>query len=119
MPLVPVLMRMEMRGTGIDVDRLHELSASFEQQLDALEGSIYGLAGEEFNINSSQQLGRILFEKLHLPVQKKTRKKTGYSTDVGVLTTLAQHHELPAFVLKPISTWQTEHWKRTRWNQCG
>jgi DNA polymerase-1 len=100
MPLVPVLMRMEMCGTGIDVDRLHELSTSFEHQLDALEGSIYGLAGEEFNINSSQQLGRILFEKLQLPVQKKTKKKTGYSTDVNVLTILAEQHELPAVVLK-------------------
>jgi len=100
MPLVPVLMRMEMRGTLVDVDRLHELSKSFEHQLDALEGSIYGLAGEEFNINSSQQMGRILFEKLKLPVQKKTKKKTGYSTDVNVLMTLAQQHELPALVLK-------------------
>ncbi len=100
MPLVPVLMRMEMRGTGIDVERLRELSLSFEKQLDALEGSIYGLADEQFNINSSQQLGRILFEKLQLPVQKKTKKKTGYSTDVDVLTTLAEMHELPAFVLK-------------------
>jgi DNA polymerase-1 len=100
MPLVPVLMRMEMRGTGIDVKRLHELSKSFEQQLDALEGGIYGLAGEAFNINSSQQLGRILFEKLRLPVQKKTKKKTGYSTDVNVLTVLAGQHELPALILK-------------------
>jgi len=99
MPLVPVLMRMEMRGAGIDVDRLHDLSASFKQELDALEGSIHGLAGEVFNIKSSQQLGRILFEKLQLPVKKKTRKKTGYSTDVNVLTALAEHHELPALVL--------------------
>ena len=100
MPLVPVLMQMEMRGTGLDVNRLQELSGSFKQQLDALEGSIYGLAGESFNINSSQQLGRILFEKLKLPVQKKTKKKTGFSTDVNVLTTLAEYHELPAFILK-------------------
>ena len=100
MPLAPVLMQMEMRGTGLDINRLHELSKSFEQQLDALEGSIYGLAGESFNINSSQQLGRILFEKLKLPVQKKTKKKTGFSTDVNVLTTLAEYHELPAFILK-------------------
>ncbi len=100
MPLVPVLMRMEMHGTSIDTQRLRELSRSFEQQLDALQGSIYGLAGEAFNINSSQQLGRILFEKLKLPVQKKTKKKTGYSTDVSVLTTLADYHELPALVLK-------------------
>lgn len=100
MPLVPVLMQMEMRGTGLDVNRLHELSGLFKQQLDALEGSIYGLAGESFNINSSQQLGRILFEKLKLPIQKKTKKKTGFSTDVNVLTTLAEYHELPAFMLK-------------------
>ncbi len=100
MPLVPVLMRMEMHGTRIDTRLLRELSKSFEQQLDALEGSIYALAGEAFNINSSQQLGRILFEKLKLPVQKKTRKRTGYSTDVNVLTTLADYHELPALVLK-------------------
>jgi len=100
MPLVPVLMQMEMRGTGLDVSRLHELSGAFKQQLDALEGSIYGLAGESFNINSSQQLGRILFEKLKLPIQKKTKKKTAFSTDVNVLTTLAEYHELPAFILK-------------------
>jgi len=100
MPLVPVLMQMEMRGTGLDIDRLQQLSKSFKQQLDALEGSIYGLAGESFNISSSQQLGRILFDKLKLPVQKKTKKKTGYSTDVNVLTTLAEHHELPDFILK-------------------
>jgi DNA polymerase-1 len=100
MPLVPVLMQMEMRGTGLDVNRLHELSGSFKQQLDALEGSIYGLAGESFNIKSSQQLGRILFEKLALPIQKKTKKKTGFSTDVNVLTTLAEYHELPAFILQ-------------------
>lgn len=100
MPLVPVLIRMEMRGTGIDINRLNELSKSFEHQLEALEGSIYGLADEEFNINSSQQLGRILFEKLKLPVQKKTKKKTAYSTDVDVLNVLAEHHELPALVLK-------------------
>ena len=100
MPLVPVLLRMEMQGAGIDVDRLQELSKSFGQELDALEGSIHGLAGEAFNIKSSQQLGRILFEKLQLPVQKKTKKKTGYSTDVSVLTTLAEYHELPALILK-------------------
>jgi DNA polymerase-1 len=100
MPLVPVLMRMEMQGVSVDIDKLHDLSKSFEQQLDALEGSIYGLAGEKFNINSSQQLGHILFEKLKLPVQKKTKKKTGYSTDVNVLTVLADHHELPALILK-------------------
>ena len=100
MPLVPVLMRMEMRGTCVDIDRLHELSKTFEHQLEVLEASIYGLAGEEFNINSSQQLGNILFNKLKLPILKKTKKKTGYSTDVDVLTRLAEEHEIPALVLK-------------------
>jgi DNA polymerase I len=100
MPLVPVLLNMEMAGITVDQDRLQELSKSFASQLEALETSIYAMAGEPFNIKSSQQLGRILFEKLALPVQKKTKKKTGYSTDVGVLTTLAEHHELPALVLR-------------------
>jgi DNA polymerase-1 len=100
MPLVPVLMRMEKRGTAIDVDRLRDISKSFEHQLEVLEGNIYGLAGTKFNIHSSQQLGHVLFEKLNLPVQKKTQKKTGYSTDVDVLTALASYHELPAMVLK-------------------
>jgi len=100
MPLVPVLMRMEMRGVAVDIERLRELSKSFAQRLEALEDGIYGLAGERFNINSSQQLGYILFEKLQLPVQKKTKKKTAYSTDVDVLTSLAALHELPAMILK-------------------
>ena len=100
MPLVEVLLRMELRGITVDTGRLRALSRSFANQLDGLEESIYALAGETFNVNSSQQLGRILFEKLKLPVQKKTRKRTRYSTDVDVLTTLAEMHELPAFVLQ-------------------
>jgi len=100
MPLVPVLLRMEMQGACVEIGRLRELSKSFAHQLEALEASIYGLAGEEFNINSSQQLGNILFNKLNLPVLKKTKKKTGYSTDVDVLTRLAEEHEMPALVLK-------------------
>ena len=100
MPLVPVLMRMEMAGIAVDTNLLQGLSGAFASQLDVLETSIHALAGEPFNIKSSQQLGRILFEKLGLPVQKKTKKKTGYSTDVGVLTTLAADHELPALVLR-------------------
>jgi DNA polymerase-1 len=100
MPLLPVLMRMEKRGVAIDRNMLRDLSRSFESRLKGLEISIYEVAGEQFNIKSSQQLGRILFEKLKLPVQKKTRKKTGYSTDVDVLTVLAREHVLPALVLE-------------------
>ena len=100
MPLVPVLMRMEERGISVDKARLLDLSKSFEQQIETLERDIHAFAGESFNIQSPQQLSRILFEKFKLPYQKKTQKKTGYSTDVDVLTTLAEHHELPALVLR-------------------
>ncbi|RLB97132.1 MAG: DNA polymerase I, partial [Deltaproteobacteria bacterium] len=100
MPLVPVLKNMEMRGIRVDRAKLKDLSRSFEQQLKQIEEKIYDLAGERFNIKSSQQLGTILFEKLQLPVQKKTKKRTGYSTDVEVLTTLAAKHELPKMVLR-------------------
>ncbi len=100
MPLVRTLMDMEMRGVLVDTEKLQGLSKSFEYQLDQIEEKIYSIAGEQFNIKSSQQLGRILFEKLRLPVQKKTQKKTGNSTDVDVLTTLADHHELPALILR-------------------
>jgi DNA polymerase-1 len=100
MPLVSVLMAMEMRGVMVDRDALLALSRDFEDQLADLEKVIFSLAGEEFNINSPQQLGVILFEKLGLPTQKKTKKKTGYSTDADVLTALADHHELPAALLR-------------------
>ncbi|MDL1985051.1 MAG: DNA polymerase I [Deltaproteobacteria bacterium] len=100
MPLVPLLMKMEMTGINVDREKLMVLSKSFEHQLDQLESSIYSIAGEEFNIRSSQQLGKILFEKLKLPVQKKTKKKTGYSTDVDVLEVLAEQHELPGLILR-------------------
>ncbi|MFO7554259.1 MAG: DNA polymerase I [Desulfobacterales bacterium] len=100
LPLIPVLMNMEMTGICVDREKLMALSKSFEHQLEQLERMIYSVAGEEFNIKSAQQLGTILFEKLKLPVQKKTRKKTGYSTDVNVLTFLAEKHELPELVLR-------------------
>ncbi|MBA3036088.1 MAG: DNA polymerase I, partial [Desulfobacterium sp.] len=100
MPLIPVLMKMETNGICVDRNRLSELSKHFEQQIEALEENIYSVAGMTFNIKSPQQLGEVLFEKLLLPVKKKTKKKTGYSTDVDVLTELAQNHELPALVLR-------------------
>jgi DNA polymerase-1 len=100
MPLLQVLMAMEMEGILVDKDKLCDLSSSFGQQLTTIQEEVYQIAGEEFNLNSSQQLGRILFEKLQLPVQKKTKKKTGYSTDVDVLTTLSTQHELPALILR-------------------
>ncbi|MCG8471189.1 MAG: DNA polymerase I, partial [Desulfobacterales bacterium] len=100
MPLMHVLAEMEAQGVAVDTDELGEISTLFETEMSAVEANIYELAGETFNINSSQQLGAILFEKLELPVQKKTKKKTGYSTDAEVLTALAQMHEMPAQVLR-------------------
>lgn len=100
MPLVPVLLKMEKTGIRVDPDRLIELSKDLSAKLDLLEQAIYSTAGETFNINSPQQLGVILFDKLKLPAQKKTKKKTGYSTDVDVLNTLAGYHELPALILE-------------------
>jgi DNA polymerase-1 len=92
-----VLAKMEMNGVKIDIDLLQEFSKEIETQLQQKMERIYGLAGEVFNINSSQQLGKILFDKLKLPVVKKT--KTGYSTDVDVLTKLSLHHDLPLEIL--------------------
>jgi len=100
MPLSLVLCDMEMTGIRVDGETLSRLSSTFEAEILILEQEIYDLAGQEFNIKSSQQLGQILFEKLQLPVQKKTKKKTGYSTDVDVLTFLSDKHELPARVLR-------------------
>ncbi|MFA5902983.1 MAG: DNA polymerase I [Desulfobacula sp.] len=100
MPLIKVLAKMEMEGIKVDKDVLNDLSQTFELELNNLEQDIYSLAGETFNINSSQQLGAILFEKLKLSTIKKTKMKTGYSTDVEVLTKLAPTHELPAKLLR-------------------
>ncbi len=100
MPLISVLMDMEMSGICVDKARLEALSKDFERRLNEIEEHIYTIAGERFNIQSRQQLGTVLFEKLKLPTQKKTKKKTGYSTDVEVLTTLSAEHELPALVLE-------------------
>jgi len=97
MPLAIVLAKMEMNGVKIDTEFLREFSKEIEIQLQQKIERIYGLAGEVFNINSSQQLGKILFEKLKLPVIKKT--KTGFSTDVEVLEKLSLQHELPLEIL--------------------
>jgi len=99
-PLITVLADMEMNGIRVDLNALKHLSNIFGMELADLEKDIYALAGEKFNINSSQQLGAILFEKLKLKTGKKTKKKTGYSTDVEVLTKLARTHELPKKLLR-------------------
>ncbi|CEO21144.1 DNA polymerase I [Paraclostridium sordellii] len=92
MPLVEVLGYMEFEGVMVDKEKLVELGEEFKLSIDKLESEIYLLAGEEFNINSPKQLGVILFEKLELPVIKKT--KTGYSTNAEVLERLRDKHEI-------------------------
>ncbi|MGH7198611.1 MAG: DNA polymerase I, partial [Candidatus Omnitrophota bacterium] len=98
MPLVPVLAEMERAGVAVDTKLLAELSAEMEKSLAALTRKIHREAGADFNINSPAQLREILFEKLKLPVVKKT--KTGASTDVEVLTELSEIHSLPKEILK-------------------
>jgi len=98
MPLVRILADMEFEGVKLDAPLLRELSEGFSGQLEALERDIFAMAGCEFNINSPKQLGEVLFERLHLPTGKKT--KTGWSTDMEVLTRLAGDHEIASFILQ-------------------
>jgi DNA polymerase-1 len=91
LPLIPVLARMEERGIRVDVALLHRMSNDMGVQLADLETRIYAEAGTEFNINSPQQLGHILFEKLNYPVIKKTKGTKAFSTSVDVLQELASH----------------------------
>ena len=97
MPLLPVLLEMEYAGVRLDLTLLGEMSKELERDLHRLEGECYALAGLHFNLNSPKQLAEVLFDKLKLPVQHKT--KSGRSTDVATLTHLATSHELPARLL--------------------
>jgi DNA polymerase-1 len=92
LPLVAVLAAMEQTGIRVDTENLAAMTAELGVKVDGLLADIYRIAGEEFNVNSTKQLGTILFEKLRLPVLKKT--KTGYSTDAEVLEKLAGEHPL-------------------------
>ncbi len=92
MPLVEVLGSMEYCGMAVDKNQLNELGNKFKEIISNLEEEIFSLAGEKFNINSPKQLGVILFERLELPVIKKT--KTGYSTSADVLEKLRDKHEI-------------------------
>jgi DNA polymerase-1 len=90
MPLIPVLVRMELTGILVDQAFLKRMATELSEQLQALEQSIYQAVGHEFNINSTKQLGDVLFNELKLPPMKKT--KTGYSVDAEVLDTLKGTH---------------------------
>ncbi|CDI46270.1 DNA polymerase I [Lactococcus lactis] len=98
LPLAEVLAKMEITGIAVSQNTLEEIGAENEEKLASLTREIYDLAGEEFNINSPKQLGVILFEKLQLPVGKKT--KTGYSTAVDVLEDLAALSPVVAKILE-------------------
>ena len=89
---------MEETGFKVDKSILQELDVEISRELKALTQKIYDIAGEEFNINSPKQLGSILFEKLGLPVIKKT--KTGYSTDAQVLEQLKDNHEIIEYIIE-------------------
>jgi DNA polymerase-1 len=98
MPLVEVLSQMELTGIKIDLGVLNELSGNLERRLIKLVEEIYEISGCQFNINSPKQLRDVLFEKLKLPVIK--RSKSGPSTDEGVLRKLADKHTLPHLLLE-------------------
>lgn len=97
MPLIKVLSNMEMEGFKVDVKVLNQIGFELQEEIDSLTSKIYDLAGEEFNINSPKQLGVILFERLNLPIIKKT--KTGYSTDAEVLEELSDKNEIVEGIL--------------------
>lgn len=97
MPLEEVLTRMEMTGVAVDAQFLHALSKRYGEEIGRIEERIYAAVGERFNINSTQKLRDILFNKLGLRPVRRT--KTGFSTDVDVLTELSRHHEAPGLLL--------------------
>ena len=97
-PLVKILADMEKTGVRVDKNKIMELNEEYSKLADEYEQRVYELAGEVFNLNSPKQLGVVLFDKMKLPVVKKT--KTGYSTDVEVLEKLSEEHEIAEYILK-------------------
>lgn len=98
LPLTFVLFDMECEGFKVDIDKLAELSRQYEQATIDLQEAIYALAGHEFNIASTKQLGTVLFEELGLPVIKKTKR--GYSTDIEVLERLENEHPMIPLIIE-------------------
>lgn len=98
MPLTKVLSSMEVTGFLVDRQSIEDYGKVLEAKINELVGSIYELAGEEFNINSPKQLGTVLFEKLEIPSKKKT--KSGYSTNADVLEALAPDYPIVSLVLE-------------------
>jgi DNA polymerase-1 len=98
LPLIPVLMQMELYGVALDADFLQELRVTFDEQLHVLESSIYEAVGHHFNINSTKQLGEVLFVELKLPTGKKT--KTGFSVNADVIESLQGKHPVVDHLLE-------------------
>lgn len=98
MALIPVLMTMERHGVLLDTGLLHQMSVELGNELRKLEKEIYGAVGHQFNINSPQQLGNVLFQELRLPLSRKT--KTGYSTEASVIEALIGTHPVIELILK-------------------
>ena len=98
LPLMRILAEMEVAGCAVAPDELRAFGDKLDARIEVLVGQIYEDAGGEFNINSTRQLGEVLFEKLGLPAQKKT--KTGYSTNVDVLEKLAGLHPIIPAILE-------------------
>ena len=97
-PLISVLSRMEDAGVGVDVTELTRMRDYLVGEVERLESSIHGLAGHDFNVNSTKQLREVLFEELGLTPQKKT--KTGYSTDAASLEKIKDQHEIVTVLLE-------------------
>lgn len=98
LPLVPVLAKMEQAGIALDLDYLEKFSSELATELTRLEKEIYKLARHEFNINSSQQLQKVLFEELKLTTRGRT--KSGYSTDASVLEAITDEHSIVPKILE-------------------
>ena len=97
-PLISVLSRMEDIGVGVDVTELTRMRDHLVSEVQRLESAIHGLAGREFNVNSTKQLREVLFDELELTPQKKT--KTGYSTDAASLEKIRDQHEVVGLLLE-------------------
>ncbi|MCM8767617.1 MAG: DNA polymerase I [Candidatus Omnitrophica bacterium] len=98
MPLIEVLTWLEINGIKVDIEYLKQLNEKFNKEIEEIINKIYSLSGEIFNLNSPSQVGEILFEKLKLPIIKKT--KTNYATDIYVLKELSSLHPLPKYILE-------------------
>jgi DNA polymerase-1 len=99
MPLVTILAAMENHGVLLDSELLAGLSTDFAGRMFTLEEQVFGLAGQRFNLNSPKQMGELLFEQMGLKTGKKTKGKTGWSTDNEVLTELSEEHEIARLIL--------------------